>query len=325
MATETESASRPLQPPPRIVILMAVYNGAAHLAAQLDSFAAQTDPDWDLIASEDGSQDDSPALLAEAAARWRDGPAPHRVTVLEGPRRGLVRNFFHLIASLPEGSELAALSDQDDVWFPDKLARARSALATLPEGQPGLYCARSLICDAGLQPYRVSPLFRRPPSFRNALVQSAGGGNTMMLNRAAIDIVRAAVTEAGEAAVHDWWLYQIVTACGGTILRDPEPVLHYRQHGGNAIGANTTARGRIHRMLFIMGRRFAAWNEMNLRALDASRHRFTPEAARILDLYARARRGRLWGRLGALRASGVYRQHRTGTLALFLACLAGRL
>jgi glycosyltransferase involved in cell wall biosynthesis len=304
---------------------MAVYNGAAHLAAQLDSFAVQTDPDWDLIASDDGSQDCGLALLAEAAACWQEGPAPHRVTILQGPRRGLVRNFFHLIASLPEGTDLAALSDQDDVWFPEKLARARAALAGLPEGQPGLYCARSLICDADLRPWRPSRLFHRPPSFRNALVQSVGGGNTMMLNRAAIDIVRQAVTEAGEAAVHDWWLYQIVTACGGTILRDPAPVLHYRQHGGNAIGANTTARGRLHRMLFIMGRRFAAWNEVNLRALSASRHRFTPEASLVLDHYARARQGRLWGRLRALWASGVYRQNRTGTLALFLACLAGRL
>nr|WP_240335527.1 glycosyltransferase [Pseudotabrizicola algicola] len=304
---------------------MAVYNGAAHLADQLESFAVQSDPNWDLIASDDGSKDESPDILARAAERWKHGSSPHQVTVLTGPRQGLVRNFFHLIANLPEGTALAALSDQDDVWFPEKLARARAALATLPEAQPALYCARSMICDANLRAHRVSRLFRRPPSFRNALVQSVGGGNTMVLNRAAIEIVRVAVTEAREAAVHDWWLYQIVTACGGKILRDTDPVLHYRQHGRNAIGANTSARGRIHRMLFIMGRRFSAWNDVNLRALAASRHRFTPEAAEVLDHYAEARRGPLWKRLKALWASGVYRQSRSGTFALFLACLIGRL
>jgi hypothetical protein len=230
-----------------------------------------------------------------------------------------------LLAHLPPGTELAALADQDDVWFPEKLARARQALAGVPAGQPALYCAGSMICDADLRPLRRSPVFHRPPSFQNALVQSVGGGNTMMLNAAAIEIVRAAATEAGTAAVHDWWLYQVMTASGGTILRDPAPVLQYRQHGGNMIGANTSLRGRIYRVVFIMGRRFAAWNTINLRALHASRHRFTPEACRILDAYDKARQGRAGARLRALAASGVYRQSRIGTLALFFACLLGRL
>lgn len=310
---------------PRILIVMAVYNGARFLQAQLDSLAAQTDPDWDLLVSDDGSSDQSRAILEQARANWSTGAPAHRVMLLEGPRTGLVGNFFHLLAHLPPGTALAALADQDDVWLPEKLAKARAALARLPAGQPALYCAGSMICDADLRPLRRSPVFRRPPSFRNALVQSVGGGNTMMLNAAAIDIVRAAVAEAGTAAVHDWWLYQVITACGGTILRDPAAVLHYRQHGANAIGANTTMRGRIHRVVFIMGRRFAEWNRVNLRALHASRHRFTPEACRVLDAYDRARHGPVWGRLRALSASGVYRQSRIGTLALFFACLLGRL
>ena len=74
-----------------------------------------------------------------------------------------------------------------------------------------------------------------------------------------------------------------------------------------------------------MGRRFAAWNEINLETLAASRHRFTPEAQRALDAYTAARRGGLIARLRALRASGVYRQSRHGTLALYLACLIHRL
>jgi glycosyltransferase involved in cell wall biosynthesis len=310
----------------RGVILLAVYNGAAHLAEQVQSFADQTCPDWDMIASDDGSTDASPALLAEIAARWgANAQTPHAVTLLDGPRRGFVRNFFHLLHHVPQTASWAALSDQDDVWFPDKLARAQAALAALPQDRPALYCARSLICDEALSPVRVSTLFQRPVGFRNALVQSVGGGNTMVLNRAALDLVRAAVTEAEEAAAHDWWLYQIITACGGTILRDPDPVLFYRQHGGNAIGANTSVKGRLYRLLFIMGRRFSAWNEINLRALAASAHRFTPEARQVLDSYAAARQGGLGARLRALWASGVYRQSRRGTVALYVACLLKRL
>jgi glycosyltransferase involved in cell wall biosynthesis len=304
---------------------MAVFNGAPHLAAQLQSLADQSHADWDLITSDDGSTDAGDAILADFAARWQAGPARHGVTRLAGPSRGFVRNFFHLLRQVPRAAAFAALSDQDDVWFPDKLERALAALAALPKGQPGLYCARSLICDADLRPLRPSPRFRRPVTFRNALVQSAGGGNTMVLNPAAIRLVQAALTEAEDAAAHDWWLYQIVTACGGSVLRDSEPVLHYRQHGGNAIGANTALAGRLYRIFFVMGRRFAAWNDVNLRSLAASRHRFTPEAAAVLDHYVAARNGPVWARLRALWASGVYRQHRRGTVALYLACLFGRL
>jgi glycosyltransferase involved in cell wall biosynthesis len=310
----------------RGVILMAVYNGAPHLDEQVQSLTGQTRQDWDLMVSDDGSQDGSREGLAALAAQWRAaGEGGHGLTLLDGPGRGLVRNFFHLLRQMPETAAYAALSDQDDVWFPDKLARALAALAAIPAGQPALYCARSMICDADLRPLRPSTRFHRPPGFRNALVQSAGGGNTMVLNPAAIALVRAAVSEAEEAAVHDWWLYQIVTACGGTILRDPEPALLYRQHGRNAIGVNTSVRGRIHRILFIMGRRFSAWNEINLRALTASRHRFTPEAQAVLEHYAQARQGGVLRRLRALAASGVYRQSRLGTLALYAACLFGRL
>lgn len=318
MPIGTEPTTRPK---PQILILLAVYNGAAHLAQQLDSYLDQTDTDWALLASDDNSLDDSRTILRDFAQRAEG----HDITVITGPNRGAVGNFFHLLSLVPEGTELVALSDQDDVWHPGKLARARAALAQFPPDTPALYCAGSIICAADLTPIRRSPTFHRPPHFRNALVQSVGGGNTMMLNRAAIDLVRLAVAEARDAAVHDWWLYQIITACGGQVFRDPEPVLDYRQHAGNVIGANTTLRGQIYRMLFIMGRRFADWNDINLRGLHATRHRFTPEAKTVLDAYSAARSGPWLARLRALRASGVYRQHRKGTIALYIACLLGRL
>ncbi|GAB1480881.1 glycosyltransferase [Paracoccaceae bacterium] len=309
----------------RGVVLMAVRNGADHLAQQLQSLEAQSHTAWDLIASDDGSTDNSLEVLAGFARRWRTAPEPHAVTVLQGPGRGFVRNFFHLLRQVPDNTPFAALSDQDDVWFPHKLQRALAGLAALPEGQPVLYCARSLVCDADLRPLRVSPRFRRPVSFRNALVQSAGGGNTMVLNAAALRLVQAALEEAEDSASHDWWLYQLLSACGGTILRDPEPVLHYRQHGGNTVGANTSMRARLFRIRFILGRGFADWNEINLRALEASRHRFTEDAREALDRYAASRRGGAMARLAALRASGVYRQGRSGTVALYLTCLLGRM
>jgi glycosyltransferase involved in cell wall biosynthesis len=311
-----DRSGRPPIAPPRVAILLALYNGAAHLAEQLDSYAAQSLPDWALIVSDDGSTDGTGAILDRFAAAHPD----RRITRQAGPGQGFVRNFFSLLRSVPADVPHAALSDQDDVWFPDKLARAVAALAAVPPGVPGLYCAGSLICDAALRPLGESAPFPRPPAFRNALVQSIGGGNTMVLNRAALDLVRAAVDEAQDAVAHDWWLYQIITGCGGQVIRDPQPVLHYRQHGANLIGANLSLRARLGRIRFILGRRFCDWNDINLAALHRSRHRLTPEARAALDAYSAARQGGLVARLSRLRASGVWRQSRAGTAALYLAC-----
>jgi glycosyltransferase involved in cell wall biosynthesis len=309
------------RPAPRVCILLALYNGAAHLRVQLDSYAAQTRQDWSLLVSDDGSADAGPAILAQFAA---DHPG-HAVTCLQGPGRGFVRNFFFMLTCVAADMPYAALSDQDDQWLPEKLDRAVQALQAVPPGVPALYCARTVICDAALKTLGVSSAFRQPPAFQNALVQSIGGGNTMVLNRAALDLVRAAVDEAQDAIAHDWWLYQIITACNGRVINDPVPMLHYRQHGGNAIGANMSARARMSRILFILDGRFRGWNRVNLAALHRSRARFTPAAQTALDFYTAARQGPLLRRLRNLHASGVYRQSRRGTVALYLACIFRRL
>ena len=85
----------------------------------------------------------------------------------------------------------------------------------------------------------MSPLFRRPPSFRNALVQSLAGGNTMVLNRPARDLVALASRRARFVS-HDWWAYLLVTGAGGAVHYSAKPLVRYRQHAHNLVGANTS-------------------------------------------------------------------------------------
>lgn len=75
----------------------------------------------------------------------------------------------------------------------------------------------------------------------------------------------------------------------------------------------------------VMGGRFRAWSEVNLRALGASRHRLTPEARATLDGFAALRRARAPRRVSMLRALGLYRQTRVGNAALQIAVALGRL
>lgn len=302
-----------------VAILMAICNGAPNLGDQLSSFLAQGHRNWSLIVSDDGSRDAGPDMVRDFARR-----SGHAVSMMRGPGRGFAANFLGLIRAAGPLVPYAAFSDQDDVWLPGKLSRALSRLSGLPADRPALYAARTVIADAGLRPVRLSPLFQLPPAFANALVQNIGGGNTMMLNRAALDLAQETLRHAGGVVAHDWWLYQIVSGAGGHVVYDPEPALLYRQHDGNLIGANDTAGAAFFRLAQLLQGRFRHWNDANIAALEASRHWLTPEARKSLTAFRRLRGGTPASRLRALRGLGLYRQTRRGALALHLAAMLDR-
>lgn len=306
---------------PRVVIVLATRNGAANLQAQLDSYRSQTLRPSLLIVGDDGSTDATPAIL-EAFAASDPG---FEVRLLRGPRRGAARNFLALLREVPPEADYLALSDQDDVWLPDRLAQGVRGLAALPAGRIGLLGGRTYVCDATLTRRRLSALPCKRLGFRHALVQNFAGGNTMLLNRPAIALVQAAVPEVGRIVVHDWWLYQIVSGAGGAVIFEQTPLVLYRQHPENQIGANSGWRAKLRRMGMMIRGDFRRWNTINLRAMRASAHRLTPEHRDLLDGFARLQRSGLLSRLVLLRQLGLYRRGLEGTLSLWLAALMGRI
>ncbi len=103
---------------------MPVHNAAPTLAACLDSVQAQTLADFELLAVDDGSTDETRALLS---ARAREDP---RLRVLSGPHRGLVAclNAGLQAARAP----LVARMDGDDLMHPERLALQREYLDAHP-------------------------------------------------------------------------------------------------------------------------------------------------------------------------------------------------
>ncbi len=309
------------EPPPlRVAILLAVYNGAEQLRAQLDSYAGQTVPPVLVLASDDGSQDASREILNAFAAEHPE----LNVQIVEGPRRGAAHNFLSLLRDVPRDIDVVALSDQDDVWLPDKLHRGLRALKQ-QAGQPVLYCGRTWECDADLGNRRISKLRSETPCFRHALVQNIAGGNTMMLNRAAIELTGQASREAKKVVVHDWWIYQLITGVGGLVIYDPAPLLFYRQHSRNMIGANRGLLAKIRRFKHLLSGRLRRWNTVNIRALSASEHRLTPENQTLLRLFGTGRNGSMRERIRMLRHTRVFRQGLEGRLSLYAAALLRRL
>ena len=299
-------------------VLLATRNGARHLAAQLDSIAAQIQ--WgriDLVASDDGSNDGTLTLLAEAAAKWRRG----RFEVVTGPGRGFAENFRSLLQR-EVTTPFVAFSDQDDIWLESKLSVAAMALGAATS--PALYCGRTLLVSADDHPIGLSPLFRREVGFANALVQSIAGANTMVLNRAGFELASQAAARSGFVS-HDWLCYQVISGAGGRVVYDPVPRVRYRQHGDNLVGANTGWRARLDRLWRAWGGRFVDWNDRNVATLREVEELLTPEARVRLAAFDAARRGPLLDRLQKLRQSGGYRQTLGGQVSLWAAAVLGKL
>lgn len=299
---------------PRIAVLLATFNGAAFLEPQLASLAAQDVPHLDVIASDDGSTDGTVSILRAWQDRWTGGT----FTVVDGPARGFADNFRALLCRSHADVDYLAFADQDDVWDADKLSAAVAALAG--KAGPALYGARTRRVDAHLRPLGLSPLFTRPPHFRNAVVQSLAGGNTMVLNRAGIELVRESARRTGFVS-HDWWCYLIVSGAGGEVIYDPVPRLAYRQHGRNLVGDNTSPAARLRRLRMLLDGQLQSWTELNLAALDACADLLTEEARTTVAQLKSIRGTGGLRALRLLRESGIYRQLFGGRLTLALAAL----
>jgi glycosyltransferase involved in cell wall biosynthesis len=221
-----------------IAILLSTYNGSRFLPEQLESLERQSDTAWRVVWRDDGSTDNTRTIMAEFTARI--GVERCRETAGSGAHLGAAQSFLSL---LPEAADAdaVAFADQDDVWLPDKLARARETLQAAGN-QAMLYCARQYLVDEHLLGHNLSILPGDKPGFPASLTQNIVHGNTMVMNRAAADLVARIPGPPG--TVHDWWSYIVITACGGVVVIDPKPVVLYRQHRENLIGSppSTVAR-----------------------------------------------------------------------------------
>lgn len=301
--------ARPNRTLPKVAICLCTYNGQYFLADQLHSIEKQTYTSWEVWASDDGSKDDTFNILHSYKTQWDE----EKLKITSGPRQGFAANFLALIC-LPEmNADYYAFADQDDIWEADKLQRALHFLSTIPPDTPALYCSRTRLVDANNQEIGLSPHFKKPPGFANALLQNMGGGNTMVFNRAA----RELLCEAGPSInvlTHDWWGYLVISGCGGKVFYDDYPSLRYRQHANNLVGMNTSWRACLVRIRLAWQGQFRLWNDKNIEALQRLQERLTPENREILAQFSSARQRWLLPRMLGFKRAGVHRQTLMGNL-----------
>jgi glycosyltransferase involved in cell wall biosynthesis len=280
---------------------MATYNGAAFLEAQLASIAAQTYPDIDLWVSDDGSSDETIAVLSDWARRWPKG----RIRILQGQGEGVAENFRSLIIHPELQADYFAFANQHDLWEPEKIAISVRWIEHNAFAVPSVFCS--------------SPQFNREPDFRNALVQNIATGNTMLYNRMAHNLLTESCRKT-EFHSHDWWLYLIVSGAGGVVHCDRRSLVRARRYE-----SETGWRDWIAWALQLRAYRYAEQADPNLQGLVRNRDLLSDEARVICDLYWKVRSDNFIKRLYYLYKSGVYRQTAWEQAGLYVAALLRRL
>lgn len=219
-----------------IDILLPTFNGAAFLDEQLDSIFRQSNPDFRLLVRDDGSTDGTRKVLAKWAA-----VRPNVVCIdPEGPHMGPSASISRLL----ERSQAphVMLSDQDDVWLPEKIAVLLGRMRRLEEALGGptpiLVHSDLIVVDSSLR--TLHPSFwtyrRLDPvhgaTLRRLAVENVVAGCSAIINRA---LVEECLPIPQQAIMHDWWI-ALVAAARGRIESVAEPLTLYRQHAVNAVG-----------------------------------------------------------------------------------------
>ena len=300
---------------PEVAVLLCTLNGGRYLAEQVRSILDQTHPAISLYISDDGSQDDTCDIVQTLSS----ATAQPALDLRTGPGRGATSNFLSLVCDSDISADYFAFADQDDVWDADKLSRAIAKLAECDASRPALYCARTRsVTEHGLV-VGVSPSFLKLPSFANALVQNIGGGNTMVMNRVARNLLRSAGMV--EVVSHDWWTYILISGAGGRVEFDQKPCLDYRQHPDNQIGDNQGALRRLIRYWGALSGRNQRWNQRNIAALSQNLNLLSSESRFTLETFSASRSGGLVERIKGARKAGLYAQTFIGNLGLLVAIL----
>ena len=301
---------------PSVAVLLCTHHGSQFLTEQLDSIHSQKHSNISIWASDDSSNSETHQILKRYQSQW----GQEHLSIHSGPQEGFVANFLSLTCHSNIQADYFAYADQDDIWESDKLSRAIVQLESIPDGVPALYCSRTQLIDESGKYIALSPIFKKPPSFANALTQNIASGNTMVMNNAARELLRTAGSK--NVTSHDWWAYLVISAAGGSIFYDTHPTIRYRQHESNLIGSNLNWRARLRRLkLLLFKDQLKNCNDKNIRALQHIKHLVTPENQRTLDEFCIARHRWLIPRILGIWKAGIYRQTLAGNLSLIAAII----
>lgn len=215
-------------------VALATYNGEAYIGELLDSIAHQTRLPDEIVISDDASTD-STMKIVEGFVRLV--PFPVRILINQ-ERLGSTRNFE--VAMRTCNGDIIFLCDQDDVWYPEKIACIEECFINNTE--VGAVFTDANVVNRDLQPYGPKLWERVRFSLREQtyiatdpltvlLKHYVVTGATMAFRSSFLDII----LPIPEVWIHDAWI-ALMIGFSSNLVALPVPLIAYRQHGANLVG-----------------------------------------------------------------------------------------
>lgn len=230
---------------PRILILLATYNGLHYLPALIESITNQKNVQIQVNISDDNSNDGTYQYIENLSTQ------DVRFKLL--PTIGLFgsagRNFYRLITDSDFSNfDYVAFADQDDIWFPDKLSNHVELIK-----QHKVDAVSSNVIAFWSDGKEKLIKKSQPQREHDYIFESAGPGCTFLMTPWLVNQVKQVLsssnfsTIANSVALHDWLTYAVCRSLGHTWLIDSYPSVQYRQHAHNVIGANNGCKAKFAR------------------------------------------------------------------------------
>lgn len=222
----------------KVAILLATYNGEDYLLEQLESIDRQTYSDFVCYIHDDGSTDSTVDIIDS----WVSGH-DEKYIKLDYKKSGSAKdNFFSLLKNVDADYYLFA--DQDDVWLEEKVEKQINKILEVENriGTPTVVYSDMFVTDDKLNvitnsfiEYIGRDINRN--KLEQVMIDNPAAGCTMIINKSMKDKALS-YKNSKEILMHDQWILAIAASLGLVGVID-EPLVYYRQHYDNEMGAKT--------------------------------------------------------------------------------------
>ncbi len=219
----------------KICVLLAAYNGELFIEEQVKTILNQNNVDVDIFIRLDPSKDKSKDIISKLEEKYTN------ITILtpQISSGGAGQNFFHLLLEVDFSKyDYVAFADQDDIWFPEKLSRA---IKCINENKVDAYSGNVI---AWWESGKEKLVHKSSPQKKfDYFFESAGPGCTFVFKKElAVELKHYLKTLGNDVKrlwLHDWFCYAFARSRGYRWFIDSMPMMKYRQHDLNSVGANS--------------------------------------------------------------------------------------
>ncbi|MBQ7956647.1 MAG: glycosyltransferase family 2 protein [Clostridia bacterium] len=215
----------------KISVALAAYKGEKFIEEQLDSILFQLKENDEIIVSDDLPGGETEQIVRAFAQK------DARVKYIEGPRKGLIKNFENAIKNCT--GDYIFLCDQDDVWLPDKVEQVTEKF---DEGF-SLVLHNAMVTDTSLKITDTSFFTSHgtKTGFLANILKNSYMGCCMAFKS---ELCGKILPFAEDIPMHDQWIGLIAEKSGKVCLIE-KPLILYRRHGNNMTGGKTSLKQKI--------------------------------------------------------------------------------